>query len=237
VIDGNFKLYYTADATRGLIYVYVDGVYLATINQYSATTKYQKVWVSPILGAGEHTLRFEHKTKKVSIDAIEVIENDPPAAISDLNASNTGMNPGNVELTWTSVGDDDLTGTASSYLVRYSLNPITTENDWNNAIAFSNTKVPQVSGNLESLTVSGLDPRLTYHFAIKTRDEAGNLGGLSSGTTTSARSIASQRWPLANTMTPMAPGCTLALGPLAPIHQLISATITSQAKSATEPRS
>jgi len=64
VIDGNFKLYYTADATRGLIYVYVDGVYLGFHQPIQRHYQISEGLGQPNSGAGEHTLRFEHKTKK-----------------------------------------------------------------------------------------------------------------------------------------------------------------------------
>ena len=59
----------------------------------------------------------------------------PPEKIDNLGAA-TGLNEGEVVLTWTAPGDDSATGLASSYSIRYRTQTIT-ESNWNSASACS----------------------------------------------------------------------------------------------------
>lgn len=99
-----------------------------------------------------------------------------PAAISNLAASSFTSN--SVTLTWTAVGDDGNSGTAAGYDLRYSTSLITSSN-WISASQISGEPSPKVSGNSESMTVTGLNDGTTYYFAIKAVDESGNISGLS----------------------------------------------------------
>ena len=101
-----------------------------------------------------------------------------PATITNLAASAGGAN-GSVQLTWTAPGDDGTTGTASTYVVKYSESQITSENDWENATTANTEPLPKPAGASESFTVTGLIAGQTYYFAIKTQDEAMNSSGLS----------------------------------------------------------
>jgi hypothetical protein len=100
----------------------------------------------------------------------------PPAAISDLVARNPTVSA--VFLIWTAPGDDGNEGTAASYEIRYHDAAITDQN-WDLATQFDSGLVPKPASELETVRVYGLDPVTTYHFAIKTTDEAGNESGLS----------------------------------------------------------
>ncbi|MCD6423858.1 MAG: DUF2341 domain-containing protein [Elusimicrobia bacterium] len=102
----------------------------------------------------------------------------PPDAISDLEGS-PGSNDGEVYLTWTAPGDDGTQGTATTYYIKYSVNPILTEDDWNNAILFVSTGVSVSGGNPDEITVTGLQRDTTYYFAIKTEDDWGQMSTLS----------------------------------------------------------
>jgi hypothetical protein len=101
----------------------------------------------------------------------------PPAAISDLTAS-TGSGAGNVNLTWTAPGDDQNTGTAREYDIRYSSNPIA-ENNFAYADKVQGAPVPAVAGTNQSLTVHLPFAGKTYFFAIKAADETPNWSNLS----------------------------------------------------------
>jgi hypothetical protein len=102
----------------------------------------------------------------------------PPGAITDLSAS-TGAASGTVDLTWTAPGDDGDTGTASSYLVRYSGAAIT-EANWASATPVTTgVPAPASAGTSQSMTVTGLTPGQTYYFAVKAQDEAGNTSAIS----------------------------------------------------------
>jgi len=113
----------------------------------------------------------------------------PPAAVNDLKVIDvTALS---VTLEWTAPGDDDDTGTARSYNLRYSTSPITS-NNFNNATPVLNVPAPSAAGTKQSFSVSGLNSGTTYYFALKTTDEFGNVSNLSnvvSGTTTSLTSF------------------------------------------------
>ena len=101
----------------------------------------------------------------------------PPAAITNLWAQ-SGLNDGEIDLTWTAPGDDGATGTAASYDLRYADSPIT-ESNWNLATAVLGLPLPQSAGSSEQCTVTGLTPAATYYFAIKASDEVPNESDLS----------------------------------------------------------
>lgn len=104
----------------------------------------------------------------------------PPAAIGNLSAGGVSFN--SVTLLWTAPGDDDTVGTASSYDIRYSSSEIT-ETSWGGATRAASPPVPQKAGTSDYFTVVGLDPLTTYHFAIKTSDEANNQSAISNDAT------------------------------------------------------
>jgi hypothetical protein len=77
-------------------------------------------------------------------------------------------------------GDDGTSGTASSYLVRYSTSAISDQTAWNNATAVTaGVPTPKAAGGAESMLVDGLTPGTTYYFAVRAQDEVPNLGALS----------------------------------------------------------
>jgi V8-like Glu-specific endopeptidase len=198
VYGTGFKLYYVQAPNRGKMDIYVDDVKIATLNMYSTATAYRRLWISPAIPAGVHTLRFVHiagatsTQKYADIDGLVVVpvpDIIPPAAISDLAAA-TGASGGSVNLTWTAPGDDITAGTATSYLVRYSASPITDEGDWAAAtLVTTGLPVPVAGGNPQSMIVSGLTPGATFYFAVRAKDEIPNLGGLSNSPDAEAKSI------------------------------------------------
>ncbi|NOY79201.1 MAG: T9SS type A sorting domain-containing protein [Calditrichaeota bacterium] len=100
----------------------------------------------------------------------------PPATISDLTVVNVSSST--VELSWTAPGDDDMSGIATSYDLRYSTDPITDSN-FQNATQAASVPVPTEAGQQEHVVVAGLSQNTTYYFAVKTRDEVPNVSGLS----------------------------------------------------------
>ena len=100
-----------------------------------------------------------------------------PSAINDLAAVAAGT--GEIDLTWTAPGDDGSSGRAISYLVRRSTSAIGDAAAWNAATPVTGAPVPQNAGASESMTVAGLSPSTTYYFAVRARDDALNVGGLS----------------------------------------------------------
>ncbi len=91
--------------------------------------------------------------------------------------------PSSITLQWTAVGDDGFTGQASSYDIRYSTKSITTDNFGDVSIVGS---IPQPadcgdgsSRPTQSVTIEGLLANTVYYFAIRTIDDWGNSGDLS----------------------------------------------------------
>ena len=98
-----------------------------------------------------------------------------PAALA---MSATALSDTSVTLAWTATGDDSLTGTATSYDIRYSTSPITAAN-FSAATAVSGAPAPAVAGTAQTMVVHTLSRQVTYYFAAKVSDEAGNTSALS----------------------------------------------------------
>ena len=99
-----------------------------------------------------------------------------PAQITTLTI--TGSTETTASLRWNAVGDDSLTGTATSVDVRYSTSPITSAN-WGSATQATGEPTPAVSGTVTNFTVTGLTRQTTYYFAMIATDDAGNPSALS----------------------------------------------------------
>jgi hypothetical protein len=144
--------------------------------------------VDPLPSLSGKTLTGGRLNARKAMGAPELpSDTTPPGTITDLAAMATS--PTSVTLTWTAPGDDGYTGTAYSYEVRYSINPILTDTDFAAAPRASGEPVPKVAGAAEIFTVTGLLDNRTWNFAIKTIDLFGNISGLSnpgSGTTPKA---------------------------------------------------
>lgn len=119
----------------------------------------------------------------------------PPAAITDLTCSNPTFT--SIDLSWTAPGDDGNSGTAASYDIRYSTEPISEQN-WDLAIQITGEPTPAQAGSSQSMTVSGLVSGTTYYFAIKTSDEASNISGLSNIASLSTKTQEKCSVPLAS---------------------------------------
>ena len=92
-----------------------------------------------------------------------------PARIVDLALSGSG---GSVTLDWTAVGDDGRCGTATTYELRASSNPITTAN-FSSATPIT-IDPPAAAGTPESRTVT--PPSGALFYALRAIDEVGNAG-------------------------------------------------------------
>jgi len=101
----------------------------------------------------------------------------PPATVNDLAASE-GERFGQVELTWTAVGDDGTIGSVSSYEIRYLTRQVTNDN-WSGAAKCAAMPEPKPAKSNESFTVTKLDAGKRYYFAIKAIDDAGNKSPIS----------------------------------------------------------
>lgn len=82
-----------------------------------------------------------------------------------------------ISLSWLAPSDDELYK-VSSYEIRMNFFEIT-EDNWNQSILINQNKIPADPGQIEEFIVDGLRRNTVYYFAIRSRDEAGNLSSLS----------------------------------------------------------
>ncbi|UCG68470.1 MAG: fibronectin type III domain-containing protein, partial [Thermoplasmata archaeon] len=105
------------------------------------------------------------------------IDTTPPAAITDLTASDPTA--GSITLIWTATGDNGSTGSATGYIVKYSTSGPIIDANWTSATTYSQSWMPLSAGSTETHVITGLDPDTTYWFAIKAYDETPNYGDIS----------------------------------------------------------
>ncbi len=91
-----------------------------------------------------------------------------PSPITDLFAGNPTSN--SLILTWTAMGDDGTSGTASYYDIRFSTEYINNDN-WARTISCQGVPSPGPSGTDESFVVQNLVPNTIYYFAMRSADE------------------------------------------------------------------
>lgn len=107
----------------------------------------------------------------------------PPAKVTDLTAL-TGDFQGQIKLFWTSPGDNNNTGTAEGYEIKYATYIISSANYDSVTDIVSNPPSPLSAGNLQECIVQNLQSDLTYWFALKAYDEADNYSFMSSTSST-----------------------------------------------------
>jgi len=100
----------------------------------------------------------------------------PPNAITDLNVGDATSN--SLSLNWTAPYDSTVGG-VTSYDLRYSVNPITNDVDFNNASQKMFTGVSDSAGTPKSFTIDGLAFNTTYYFAAKALDMWNNKSVMS----------------------------------------------------------
>lgn len=104
------------------------------------------------------------------------LDDFPPASIVDLRVVETA--PTSVTLAWTAPGDDGMSGSAFGYEVRYATDA-TTVSGWTGATPATGAPLPEPAATVQQMEVTGLSTDVTYHLAIKSRDEASNWSPLS----------------------------------------------------------
>lgn len=100
----------------------------------------------------------------------------PPSRITDFAVDSVRTNT--IGFSWTAPGDNGTVGQAFTYDMRRSLTPIDSLN-WNAATPVPGLPAPQTSGSPESHVVTGLPEATRMYFAIRGRDDTGNIGPLS----------------------------------------------------------
>ncbi|WP_261177594.1 discoidin domain-containing protein [Anaerobacillus sp. CMMVII] len=126
--------------------------------------------------AGDEFLNLSGLSNVVAIETDYAPDTTAPANIKDLKVE--AVSSDSVNLTWTAPGDDGYFGTADSYEIRYSTQPIT-EESWDAATLINNPPTPEIVGSHQTVNVADLKAGRSYFFAIKTRDKASNISGLS----------------------------------------------------------
>ncbi len=100
----------------------------------------------------------------------------PPSAINNLTISNVTFE--SLMLSWTSVGDDGLSGVASGYTIKIHTEEITEQN-WNSITEYAQNMIPQPSGSMEMILIENLLSETEYFAAIKAFDENQNYSDIS----------------------------------------------------------
>jgi hypothetical protein len=111
-----------------------------------------------------------------------------PGAIVDL-AGYPGDLDGTIRLEWTAPGDDGYEGRAASYIVRTSIYPIVTENDWRNAEGKVGEPVPSVAGTREQMTIRNLVSASYVFVTMRAVDDFFNLSPLGNCVKAAVRGI------------------------------------------------
>jgi len=173
-----FRVEWTTNADGHHFCLYINGVLDGCVSDEGKLQgNAAKLYAGVMVNGNTNNAVDDFYTAKVS-------DSTPPAAVNDLKA--TAVSALSATLEWTAPGDDDNTGQARSYQLRYSTAPITAGN-FNNATPVPNLPQPGPAGTKQSVAVAGLASGATYYFALKTADEFGNLSALSnviSATTT-----------------------------------------------------
>lgn len=189
IADGSWHhLVAVKDAAN--LHIYLDGAYVDstshTLGPVATTRPLQIGGRDGDSWADYNGLIDEVRIYKCALDSAQVAaihaEEVPadvtaPSAVSDLATANPTAT--SIDLTWTAPGDDAGSGTAATYDIRYSTNPISDDTDFANAIPAAGEPAPQAAGSSESFTITGLSAATTYYFAIKTADEVPNWSTLS----------------------------------------------------------
>ncbi|MBM4131975.1 hypothetical protein FJ250_13275, partial [bacterium] len=101
----------------------------------------------------------------------------PPGAVRTLAAEPFGA--GAVRLRWLDSGDDRWEGRAQATEVRYAGAAISDESAWAAATPVAGVADPGDPGAVASLVIGDLPGGTEWHFAVRLRDDAGNLAALS----------------------------------------------------------
>lgn len=98
----------------------------------------------------------------------------PPAPILDL-AGGPGDVDGSISLEWTAPGDDGNTGRAASYIVKTSVYPIVTEDDWSQAEGKPGEPTPSPAGTRERMGIRNLSSASYVYVTMRAVDDFFNL--------------------------------------------------------------
>lgn len=163
------------NASTNTFTVLINGVEVGSVQdaskKVSLTSSYAGVMLYHSNDIQNDAEAFEANVVAVTTDVTA------PAKITNLSAS--PLSASSIQVTWTAVGDDGNTGTATLYDVRYSKNNITNASEFSGATVASGISAPKQAGGSESFSISGLTAETNYYFAVKVKDDAGNFSEMS----------------------------------------------------------
>jgi hypothetical protein len=113
---------------------------------------------------------------------------NPPAKIVVVSLG-PGVESGEVDIEWTAVGDDGMTGLPSYYILRTSPMPITDEHAWNLSSERFGEPAPVLAGEIMHMIVRDLPPAQTVFVAVRAVDDFGNISPISELASTRSRGM------------------------------------------------
>lgn len=140
------------------------------------------------IGPGTTMLRYLEMYNLMGDPSLETKRNippdpTPPNPVTNLATGDPCSN--SLKLNWTAPYDSTFGG-VQSYDIRYSLNPIVNDNDFNAAASIIYSGHNDTLGTPKTYTVLGLTANSTYYFAVKAMDMWSNkstMSNVTSGTT------------------------------------------------------
>lgn len=183
---------YSRTYPRAKIFLRTRGRYDQHIDAQTAVTvslggTYRQVMPDGSLGSAVTSTTFRNGEGKMFVLATSGGDVTPPSSVKDLS-SVAGPTNGTIAVTWTSPGDDAMTGTPAYYLIKYSPNPLTATS-WDAAPSLGNPPAPKAGGETVEAVLSGLDVGVRYYIGVRAVDDAGNTGGLSNEALSFSRGI------------------------------------------------
>jgi len=106
--------------------------------------------------------------------SVPEVDRVAPAAVTDLALVETGDRW--ATFSWTAPGDDGDEGTAAAYSLRYAAGSV--DSLWDGSVLASGGALPE-AGTRVMRRVTRLKSSVTYTFAVKSKDEAGNVSEIS----------------------------------------------------------
>ncbi len=125
-----------------------------------------------VVSDGEKAASHEWQLKVTTVP-----DNIPPATVL-ITLAETGQEPGEINIEWTAVGRDGMTGLPSQYQVRTSPVPMVTEVDWARGSERPNVPVTAEPGQTMRMVVSGLQPARPTYIAVRAIDDFANISAL-----------------------------------------------------------
>ena len=101
----------------------------------------------------------------------------PPAPVTIVSLVK-GALAGELIVDWIAVGDDDMEGLPSGYLVRTSSDPIVDELSWSRASERRGEPDPTAPGMRQTMVIRDLKPANLVYVAVRAVDDFGNLSGI-----------------------------------------------------------